>query len=220
MKIKLLLVLIIILVSGCMHNTNLNTDNSVQNDAEKTWKLAQENDLSMNYTKALQYFKELYNDGYTEQTANALGWYYYKGLGTRVDYQKAKNYFETEKVDDWALKSNLGLMYFRGQGVERDYKKALEYFKYSSKYPEPKNNIGWMYLNGYGVTQNILKAIKLFKEAAQDNIVAAQYNLAWIYKNGIGVKKDKELSDYWYGKVQEQGKKKVTTHPIKTKKVA
>lgn len=217
MKIKLLLIFTILLLTGCMNNTNLDIDNSVQNDAERTWKLAQDNyygnDMPINYQQALKYYEELYANEDKEASAGMLGWMYYKGLGTQPDYKKAKQYFKADLqfVNNWSSQSNLGLMYTRGQSVKQNYKKAIELFEYSSKYSEPKNNLGWMYLNGYGVTQNISKAIQLFKEAAKDNIIEAQYNLAWIYKNGIGVKKDKEVSDYWYNKVKEHTKQSIET---------
>lgn len=216
MKIRILLsVIISLLFTSCMNNSNVSTDLSTSNSASETWQLAQDNfhgnGIPVNYEKAMKYYKKLYQDGYEEGPAAMIGWMYYKGLSVNQDYKKAKQYFDVDLKfsTSWSSKSNLGLMYSRGHGVKKDYQKAIELFEEASKFPEPKNNLGWMYLNGYGVTQNIKKAISLFNEASNENIVAAQYNLAWIYKNGIGVKKDKEISDYWYNKAQEQGKKKI-----------
>ena len=61
-----------------------------------------------------------------------LGLKYYKGIGVKIDYQKAKEFFEKcfEKADaDNNIFSSyyLGKIYYWGDGVEKNYEKANEY---------------------------------------------------------------------------------------------
>ena len=51
------------------------------------------------------------------------------GSGVKVDYKKAKEYFE--KSGTASALNNLGYMYRNGLGVEVDYEKANEYFETS-----------------------------------------------------------------------------------------
>jgi TPR repeat protein len=50
-----------------------------------------------------------------------------------------------------------------------------------------------------------MKAVEWFQKAADQGLVAAQFNLGIMYENGQGVEKDDERAVEWYQRAADQG---------------
>ena len=90
-----------------------------------------------------------------------LGLKYYKGIGVKIDYQKAKEFFEKSINDGYASAYHyLGMIYYNGNGVQTNHVKAKECFEKA----DADNNIfssyylGKIYYWGDGVEKNYEKA--------------------------------------------------------------
>ena len=62
-----------------------------------------------------------------------------------------------------------------------------------------------MYAVGLGVAQDDAEALKWYRKAAEQGIVAAQYDLGVMYGNGQGVAQDDAEAVRWVRKAAEQG---------------
>lgn len=90
-----------------------------------------------------------------------LGLRYYKGIGVKVNYEKARNYFESA-VNNGVNSASyyLGVIYYNGKGTVTNHQKAKHYFEIA----ESNNNVfssyylGKIYYWGDGVEQNYEKA--------------------------------------------------------------
>lgn len=88
-----------------------------------------------------------------------------------------------------------------------DYKAAIGHWEALIKEGRPEGLyfLGVMYAEGKGVAQDHAKAFALYTEAAEKDVVAAQYNLANQYATGEGVKQDFSKAEYWWTKAAERG---------------
>ena len=81
-----------------------------------------------NYSKAIEIFRWLANDGYAP-AQDKLAWMYQNGWGVTQDYSQAVSWFRkaAEQGNTEALAS-MGLMYLKGWGVTQNYDTALEWY--------------------------------------------------------------------------------------------
>ncbi|NOR70836.1 MAG: hypothetical protein GQ532_14280 [Methylomarinum sp.] len=136
-------------------------------------------EVEQDYKKAINYFKEVAEEGY-ENAQNNLGIIYINAHGIEQDYKKAREWFEkAAKQGNAKAQNNLGWMYATAHGVEQDYKKAREWYEKAAKQGNAKaqNNLGWMYDNAFGVEQDYNKAREWYEEAAKQGNEAAQKDL-------------------------------------------
>jgi TPR repeat protein len=86
-----------------------------------------------NYEKGLFWSEYAANAGHGEAASN-IGLIYHKGLGTKVNLELAKYWYQKSLTMDryWSGQSHvgLGLMYMSGAGFSRDLKEARKYFKF------------------------------------------------------------------------------------------
>lgn len=83
--------------------------------------------ITPNYEKAVMYFEKASRLG-DDWASDMLGTCYLKGLGTAVDYAKAKKQFEIYSGERLSA-IGLGEIYAYGLGVPVDIKKAMTYWK-------------------------------------------------------------------------------------------
>ncbi len=140
-------------------------------------------------------------EGDLKSCVNA-GLVYLSGVGTKKDYEKAREYFK--KSCDKCQNSGcnyLGDIFANGLGVKKDYKKAYVLYKKACEndYMPACNSLGLLCLNGYGVKKNSLKAIEYFTNACyENNYMDSCNNIAILYmlgKSGVNKnhKRAKEL---------------------------
>lgn len=66
-----------------------------------------------------------------------------------------------------------------------------------------QTNLGLLYARGVGVERNLTSALKWSRKAAEQDLVAAQFNLGCLYSKGAA--KDADLALYWFKKAAESG---------------
>ena len=127
--------------------------------------------------------------------------FYFKGLGVKQNYLKAKEYFElSAKQGNSDALFKLGYFYSEGLGVEPNYLKAKEYFELSAKqnHSDALFDLGCLYSRGQGVERNYLKAKEYFELSAKQNNSNALIELGHIYESGFGVPKDHLRAKHYY----------------------
>ncbi len=91
--------------------------------------------------------------------------------------------------------------YELGNRVKSDNAKAIEWYTKAADqgHVDAAYRLGLIYYKGVGGFQiNLKKAFRYISQAANKNHKNSQANLAKMYENGDGVKRNEELSDYWY----------------------
>lgn len=158
---------------GCLYSV----DQIITRDFGKSFKYIKISALKYNYSVANK----------------SLGNFYYNGLGTEQNYQKAREcYLSAAKQQNPEALYFLGVIYFYGDGIEINYDIARNFFEQSAELGNSNalNQLGYMYYNGDGVEQNYDKAKNYYKTAAKMNHSIAQFNLGSMYYSGIGIKQN------------------------------
>ena len=126
-----------------------------------------------------------------EFTADAnifLADWYYRGLGTKKNFEKALAIWEkyANESDETACR-NLGREYLSGKYLKKDYEKAFYWTQIAANFNDivAINNLGWCYEKGYGTEKDIVKAVECYKEAAFYGNIVAKNNLKRLKKKGI-----------------------------------
>jgi Sel1 repeat len=91
--------------------------------------------------------------------------------------------------------------YELGKRVKSDNAKAIEWYTKAADqgHTDAAYRLGLIYYKGVGGFQtDFKKAFHYISLAANKNHKNSQANLAKMYQNGDGVKRNEELSDYWY----------------------
>jgi TPR repeat protein len=104
------------------------------------------------------------------EAAMRLGYLYSHGLGTSVDYDDARSWYEKAAAGgDTMAMNNLGALYGGGNGVPQNYQTALEWYRKAaaSGVALAMVNIGDLYELGRGVPANRSEAVNWFRRAAQ-----------------------------------------------------
>ena len=93
-----------------------------------------------NFDEAFKLFNEIRESDIliekldTVYAINMIGYMIINSEGTKLDYEKAREYFELiENKNHAHTLTNLGFLYQKGNGVCMDQKKALYYFELASK---------------------------------------------------------------------------------------
>lgn len=134
---------------------------------------------------------------------NALGVFYYEGIGTPKDYVKAFEWLK-KSADQGFTRAfyNLAICYVNGLGVEKDQKKAVELLEYASEQNDlaAQSYLGYCYLKGKGVTKDATKGLKLLKSASDNNCAIAHRLLGVCYRKGICVNVDISMAITYFTK--------------------
>jgi hypothetical protein len=110
-----------------------------------------------------------------------LGYLYAHGLGTPVEYDDARLWYEkAAATGDTMAMNNLGVLYDNGNGVPQDHRKAFEWFRKAaaSGLPLAMRNIGLLYEGGQGVAASRADALNWYRRAAQLKLDSAAQALA------------------------------------------
>ena len=176
-------------------------------------------DFEMQFQKAILayidgYFGEmiltltrLANSGYPKAMSR-LGYTYEKGLGVRINYQSARQWYDKAIANgSKRALARLGFLYERGLGVTKDPGKAIELY---NKAIAAGNSfalarLGQMYLQGEYVQRNYKKAFSMFEEAARHNNGRAFTELGEMYEKGLYIDLDLEKAADYYQKGADKG---------------
>lgn len=138
--------------------------------------------------KAIEWYERSAKQGY-DSAKYVTGYMYYIGIGTEIDYEKARYWFLKSKTQHSYF--YLGYIYDIGLGVEIDYKQAMKFYMKSAELgsSNAKLNVGKMYKYGQGVDINYEKAIEWYEKAIEDESTEAYYHMGMIYR-------DENLEEY------------------------
>jgi TPR repeat protein len=98
-----------------------------------------------------------------------LGNMYEKGIGTRIDYEQARHWYEKAAAAGHAKASfSLGLMYHEGTGIKRNNKAAFKWFSDAARQGSTPAQyyLGKLYASGSGVRKNYATAVEWYSRAA------------------------------------------------------
>ena len=148
-----------------------------------------------------------------------IGKHYLYGLGTEVDFQKAKEHFEKGAAGRNVYATySLGNMYFFGTGVEQDYSKAAQLYESAIEntrkaMPYATYKLGEIYNKGLGVERDSEKAEQYYKSALEqfetmcdkktdDNL---EYKVGMMYVKGLGTDINEEKAVEYLTKAADHG---------------
>ena len=125
--------------------------------------------VSKNPYEAYNWFRKSAISG-NKNAKYSLANCYHKGIGTKVDYEKAFIiFYELATLPEpYALAFHkLAIFFFEGLGVKENKKQAILWFKKGASYDEPYAmlNLAECYENGNGVEKDSQKAENLRKKA-------------------------------------------------------
>lgn len=103
---------------------------------------------------------------------------YFKGSGTKKDYEKAAEWYGKAALQGHAgAQFKMGQSYMKGLGVEEDHKKAAEWYEKAGENGHSLSayTLGEMYFNGDGVEHDLYKA----KEWLERSREHAKYTLIY-----------------------------------------
>lgn len=137
-----------------------------------------------------------------------LGIIYENGLGVKIDYTKAKEYYEIA-MNNHVEESYccMGNIYRSGLGVPKDYLRAKYFFELGVAEDEVNsiNGLGNLYFYGEGVEQSYLKAKEYYEKSAALNDSDGYNNLGFLYENGFGVLKNYNKAKKYYKRAAIKG---------------
>tara|TARA_R110002050_G_scaffold204522_4_gene340175 strand:+ start:102457 stop:103770 length:1314 start_codon:yes stop_codon:yes gene_type:complete len=175
--IKILL-LILIFISSSLNQINAQDNASCNLHIEALNDfLKSDNQNSKDAKTIFKSIKDCAESGDIE-AAYTLGILYKDGIGTSLNFNKAKKWFE-KAFDGGSDKAafSLGYTYLKGLGnIQQSYIKAIEWFE-KSNYPMAKHWLAKCYYHGYGVEIDKEKALELLKTNTIPNshILLAQW---------------------------------------------
>lgn len=146
-----------------------------------------------------------------------IGKMYLYGLGTDINYEKARTWLEKSVLlGNQYAEYLLGNMYYNGLGVDKDLDKAIELYKIADNNMYALYKLGDIYKKGIGVDVNeevaneyYTRAFPGFKkmadaDGADGNI---KYKVGNMYYNGLGTEKDIDMACKYFNDAIENGNK-------------
>lgn len=146
-------------------------------------------------------------DFYQDYAAYRIGQMYNKGLGTELNYEKAREYFE--KSNSSYAKYSLGELYFDGLGVDQDYEQAAKNYQEAiesdGENPYASFRLGQMYLSGFYFEKDSVKAGEHFKKALngfekwdKGTDMFLKYRIGYMYYKGYGTERNMEKAETYF----------------------
>jgi hypothetical protein len=162
-------------------------------------------DQTKNYAEALTHYKAA-ADTDNGDGLQALGFLYYKGLGTVMDKEKAfVLFYRAMEAGNATAMHNLGVMFGNGELVQRDDTKALEYFAKAVSAGDASSlgQVGVAFVWGRGDPVNYKMAANYFQQAADLGDGFSLKYLAILYERGLLGPPDKFKATQLRQKAQE-----------------
>ena len=154
--------------------------------------------VARNKDKAFEFYKRSYDLDFS-YAANNLGYNYYHGGFDKIDYDKAKFYYEkSSELDEenFLAYNNLGVAYLEGLAVEKDIKKATALFEKASELGnlEANINLGDIYSDSSYNKIDCGKSLYYYKKTANADDYDWKTSVTDSYDVDIAKQKIKNLS--------------------------
>ncbi|CAB4404719.1 unnamed protein product [Rhizophagus irregularis] len=175
---------------------------------EKMIKLFVLNYINSNEIIPQEIHNWLLNNQNNSNSIYLLGYFYYNGIGTDLNKQKAIQLCQkAADLDNRVAQIDLANVYLLGKGVDKNYKLAFELSKKlaDGEFVSGINNLGYCYNWGIGTDVNKQKAFELYQKAADLENLTGINNLGWCYEKGIGTNVDKQKTFELYQKAANLG---------------
>lgn len=114
---------------------------------------------------ALQCFEKTAAYGNDSYACRQLGWMYFHGYGTAVDYARAVQYLEQDQEPEYTRYDLLGVCYLLGYGCQQDPARGKELLERSKNSCCKSYGLGIMYAEGIGVREDIERGVEYLKAA-------------------------------------------------------
>jgi TPR repeat protein len=137
-----------------------------------------------------------------------LGRMYESGIGMEQNMTLAIELYQKASDKKYSRATNqLGLLHLGAPGVLQNFDKAVIYLSRAadSGNAEAQFNYASLLLDGKVTKMDPAHANKLLTKSAKLDYVPAQLRLARNYQSGIGLKKNSDLTFYWYNRAATQG---------------
>lgn len=159
----------------------------------------------INYEKAMEYFKALFDKDHTKGYLG-LGLCYMYGKGVPVNYQKAKELLDVAGTRKDIIAMNaLGDIYRQGYGVDVNYQRAKDYYFEAAKSNETNAliNLGLLHYRKQisGATNEL--ALQYMKTASEKGNMVAYYWLGIFHDKGVGTAPDFKKAELAFKKAIE-----------------
>eukprot|EP00727_Mastigamoeba_balamuthi_P012182 m51a1_g7587 hypothetical protein (324) ;mRNA; f:206768-208223 len=128
------------------------------------------------------------SEGGCVYATDCLGWSYFTGSGTPVDYGEAVRLSRAaSEAGDSQARNNYAWGYYRGLGVPSDAARAVELFRQSADEGNTLAtcNLGYCYEMGTGAPRDEREARRLYARAAERGLPEALFNLALFECKGV-----------------------------------
>ncbi|UZO03689.1 uncharacterized protein OCT59_024092 [Rhizophagus irregularis] len=159
--------------------------------------------FNKNEIDTLKIYKQLLDNQNDVDSMVLLGYFYYMGVETSKNYEKAFKLFkyasnksnnsESGQSKSYVLANYyVGICYHNGYGITKNEKLAFGYFDEvaNKDYAAGQSNVGYCYCMGVGIIKDLKLAAHWYQKAADNGNILAIYNLGLLYLNGDGVNKD------------------------------
>ncbi|GBC22536.1 kinase-like domain-containing protein [Rhizophagus irregularis DAOM 181602=DAOM 197198] len=173
------------------------------------WKLAKDQviDYFNNHNINLQeIYNWLLNNQNNSNSIFLLGYFYYRGIETSKNRERAFNLFIIASEQDHIIAQYFaGYCYF--SGTIKNEKLAFEYFEKSANknFSRGQSEIGYFYGHGIGVEKDYNEAFKLYKQLAEEGDLDGLAMLGYCYSYGIGTNINKQKAFELYQKSANLG---------------
>ena len=154
--------------------------------------------VARNKDKAFEFYKRSYDLDFS-YAANNLGYNYYHWGFDKIDYDKAKFYYEKSielDEENFLAYNNLGVAYLEGLAVEKDIKKATALFEKASELGnlEANINLGDIYSDSSYNKIDCGKSLYYYKKTANADDYDWKTSVTDSYDVDIAKQKIKNLS--------------------------
>lgn len=164
-------------------------------------------DVARRFEWARAFYAHAADKGYSAALTN-LGFMYYSGRGTDVDYAQARSYYlKAARLGNLRARTNVGTLYIKGRGVTKRPDEGILWYRLASDmgWVNAQNALADLYRKGIGVEKNLNASAALYHLAAENGQRAAMNSLGRSYLSGWGVEKDRTTAHLWFDRAIDAG---------------
>jgi len=164
-------------------------------------------DIARQYDWARAFYQLAADQNYSAALTN-LGYMYYSGRGTDVDYTEARRYYlQAARLGNLRARTNVGTLHIKGQGVPQQPEEGILWYRLASDmgWVNAQNALADLYRKGIGVEQNYNASLALYRLAAENGQREAMNSLGRSYLEGWGVDKDRPTGHVWLNRAIDAG---------------